>query len=113
VEPRKRNLQNYVAPSGTDCFQQWLRGVRDQMARQAIRIRLNRVESGNFGDCRALGDGVYELRINLGPGYRIYFGQDGDDVVLLGGGDKDTQERDIKIVKQRWSEHNAEENETL
>jgi putative addiction module killer protein len=70
-------------------------------------VRLNRVMEGNFGDCAAVGEGVYELRFKLGPGYRIYFGEDGDQVILLGGGDKGTQERDIRVAKERWSDYNA------
>jgi putative addiction module killer protein len=62
---------------------------------------------GNFGDCRPVGDGVHELRFRIGPGYRIYFGEDGDDVILLGGGTKSTQENDIKTAKHLWSQYNA------
>jgi putative addiction module killer protein len=65
------------------------------------------VSDGNFGDCRPVGDGVHELRFHLGPGYRIYFGEDGDKVILLGGGEKPTQDADIKTVKRRWSDYNA------
>jgi putative addiction module killer protein len=70
-------------------------------------MRMNRVAKGNFGDCKPVGDGVHELRFDIGCGYRIYFGEDGDDVVLLGGGEKSTQDRDITTVKQRWSQYNA------
>jgi putative addiction module killer protein len=107
VEVRKRIVQNYISPKNQDCFHAWIRRVRDGKARVAFRLRLNRVMEGNFGDCRPVGDGVHELRFNLGPGYRIYFGEDGDQVILLGGGEKATQVRDIKTAKQRWSEYNA------
>lgn len=69
--------------------------------------RLDRVEVGNFGDCKHLGNGIWELRIALGPGYRVYFGEDGDRVVLLQGGSKKTQTQDIKIAKKYWSEYIA------
>lgn len=84
-----------------------MRSVRDQTARQAFRTRLNRVAVGNFGDCKPAGEGVHELRFDIGRGYRIYFAEDGDDVILLGGGEKSSQDRDIKTAKQRWIEYNA------
>jgi putative addiction module killer protein len=107
VEARKRILEDYISPDDRDCFQDWIRGIRDTKARSAFRLRLNRVSDGNFGDCRPVGDGVHELRFHLGPGYRIYFGEDGDKVILLGGGEKPTQDADIKTVKRRWSDYNA------
>lgn len=107
MEAKKRRLQNYISPLRRDCFHDWIRSVGDGKARQAFRIRLNRVQEGNFGDCRPVGSGVYELRFDLGPGYRIYFGEDGDNVILLGGGDKRTQDRDVKAAKERWREYNA------
>ena len=81
--------------------------MRDGTARRAFRIRLNRVAEGNLGDCKPVGDGVHELRFDRGPGYRIYFGEDGDQVILLGGGKKTTQNVDIRAAKRRWSEYNA------
>ena len=107
MELRKRTVKNYISPTNRDCFHGWIRGIGNQKARQAFRIRLNRVMQGNFGDCKPVGEGVYELRFDLGPGYRIYFGEDGDDVILLGGGDKSTQDRDIKTAQERWRDYNA------
>lgn len=107
VEARKRHIKNYVSRRGRDCFHDWIRSVRDRQTRQIFRIRLNRVMQGNLGDCRPVGDGVLELRIDFGPGYRIYFGEDADDVILLGGGEKSTQPVDIETAKQRWREYNA------
>ncbi len=72
--------------------------------------RLDRVEDGNLGPWKSVGEGVYELIINFGPGYRIYFGQDGDDVVILLVGDKGRQERDIRTAKDYWTDYNAQEN---
>jgi putative addiction module killer protein len=69
--------------------------------------RLDRVEDGNFADCRHVGQGVWELRIDFGPGYRVYFGEDDDLAVLLLGGTKKTQVRDIKTAKKYWSDYNA------
>jgi putative addiction module killer protein len=69
--------------------------------------RLDRVKKGNFGDCKPVGEGVYELRIDFGPGYRVYFGEDQDSVILLGGGDKSTQTKNILKAKECWRYYNA------
>lgn len=69
-------------------------------------MRLDRVSLGNFGDCRNVGEGVQELRVDYGPGYRVYFGQEGTTIVLLlCGGDKGTQTRDIQIAQVYWREY--------
>jgi putative addiction module killer protein len=81
--------------------------LRDAKGRNVIRTRLNRIQAGNFGNCDPVGDGVQELKIDFGPGYRIYFGEDGDLVILLFGGDKDTQVRDIQEAKRNWGDYNA------
>jgi putative addiction module killer protein len=72
-----------------------------------IMNRLDRVEDGNFGACEPVGKGVSELKIDIGPGYRVYFGQDGDLVVLLYGGTKKTQQNDIERAQAFWSQYNA------
>ena len=72
-----------------------------------LLVRLKRVKNGNFGDHRSVGDGVVELRIDFGPGYRIYLGQDGDRVILLCGGTKRSQEEDIKTAKKYWKDYHA------
>ena len=80
----------------TEKFSEWFTGLRDRQARARIQARIDRAELGNFGDCRPVGDGVSEMRIHYGPGYRVYFVQRGTVlVILLAGGDKDTQENDI------------------
>jgi putative addiction module killer protein len=72
-------------------------------------MRLNRVIQGNFGLCRNLGDGISEFKIDFGPSFRLYFGEDGDTiVVLLCGGDKSTQSRDIEKAKEFWTDYNKE-----
>jgi len=75
--------------------------------RGIVLNRLDRVEKGNLGDCRPVGEGVSELRIDVGPGYRVYLGQDADTIVLLGGGTKKTQPRDIVAAKERWKDYRA------
>ena len=78
-------------------FERWLVRLRDQRAIARIKLRLSAVSDGNFGDMRSVGNGVFELRIHSGPGYRLYLVREGDEVVvLLYGGDKSSQQRDIK-----------------
>jgi putative addiction module killer protein len=77
-------------------FSEWLSALRDAKAKARIAIRIERLKSGNPGDCKSVGGGVHELRIDYGPGYRVYFTRRGNTiVVLLCGGDKSTQARDI------------------
>ncbi len=100
------DVQEYIAEDGRNHFEDWLLGLRDSEARARLRARVNRVRLGNFGDCRGVGSGVHELRIDFGPGYRIYFGRRGNTVViLLCGGDKRTQVRDIEMARTLWQEY--------
>jgi len=93
-------VQEYVSDKGVCPFSHWLDSLSDITARAKIRIRVNRVRLGNFGDSRPVGDGVQELRIDYGPGYRVYFYRDGIKLVLLlCGGNKKHQTRDIKEAK--------------
>ncbi len=81
-------------------FDKWLARLRDREAVKRVADRLSRIEEGNLGDVRPVGEGVSEARIHYGAGYRLYFVQRGNEVVLmLGGGDKSTQQRDIKKAK--------------
>ncbi len=85
----------------TEIFSKWLDGLRDRRAKARIQARIDRVEMGNFGDVAPVGEGVSELRIFYGPGYRVYFTQQGSVVViLLSGGDKSTQTSDIARAKE-------------
>src|SRR3954470_22081277 len=86
----------------TEEFASWLKALRDPLGRRAILRRLARIVStDHFGDHAGVGDGVSELRIDVGPGYRVYYTvRDGRIVLLLCGGDKDSQERDIRIAKE-------------
>lgn len=92
----------------TNHFDQWLRNLRDQSARARINARITRLAEGNPGDVKPVGQGISELRINYGPGYRIYFMQKGTVlVVLLCGGDKSTQQRDINealVIATEWKD---------
>jgi putative addiction module killer protein len=85
----------------TDVFSKWLRKLRDEQARARIQIRIRRLSLGNFGDVKPVGDGVSELRIDYGPGYRVYFQQVRNLVILLlVGGDKKTQDADLAKAKK-------------
>lgn len=87
-------------------FQDWLDRLKDQVAIARIRARLDRVRAGNFGDIKSLGGGVEEIRFSFGPGFRIYFGVDrGALVILLIGGDKSSQARDIKRAHEYWDDY--------
>lgn len=107
MEPLPRTVKYYLAANLKSPFQRWLSGI-DGDARATVRTRLRRIEEqGNYGDCEPVGNGVFELRIHKGPGYRVYFGIDGDAVIVLGGGDKGAQSSDINKSKERWSDYNA------
>ena len=86
-------------------FLNWLKGLRDRSARARIAVRIDRIEEGNFGDHRSVGGGVSEVRVNVGQGFRIYYTIRGRTVViLLCGGDKSSQRRDIRRARQMESE---------
>ena len=83
----------------TETYVQWIDNLRDLQARARVQVRIERLSAGNPGDVRAVGEGVSELRIDYGPGYRVYFTKRGREVViLLAGGDKTTQSADIKVA---------------
>lgn len=85
----------------TPAFKSWFEGLRDRQAQKHILVRIGRLERGNFGDVKSVGEGISELRVHHGPGYRLYLIRRGAEVVLLlCGGDKDSQERDIRAAKQ-------------
>ena len=101
-----KRIRIYERPNGEAPFTKWTRGLRDLVGKKAIEARVARIASGNFGDHRFISDGVTELRINIGPGYRVYIGQDqGVYVVLLCGGDKGTQNADIAKAKSYWQDY--------
>jgi putative addiction module killer protein len=95
---------------GSVPFENWLEELNDKRAVARVLARLARVRKGGLGDCKSVGEGVSELRVDYGPGYRVYFGQKGQTlVVLLCGGDKRTQDRDIRLAKQYWHEFKESE----
>jgi putative addiction module killer protein len=98
-------LVAYQQADGTAPFETWLADL-DRQAAAKVRVVLLRMQEGNFGDVKPVGGGVSERRIDWGPGYRLYFAQDGDRLVLLlGGGTKRRQQRDIADAQGRWADY--------
>lgn len=102
------SIPTEVAPMNTilttEAFDEWLASVKDQSVRGSVLSRINRAAHGNFGDNHDVGDGLWEMRIDKGPGYRLYYVRDGLAVYLmLGGGDKSSQNADIKAAKSLWT----------
>ena len=95
----------YQTANGLEPLTEWFRSLRDKQAQAKARIRIKRIEAGNFGDCESVGDGVFELREHLGAGDRVYFGRHGQlIVILLSGGSKKTQAMDIRTAKDYWAD---------
>ncbi len=97
-------LLRYRSEDGHEPFTEWILGLSDRSAQARIRIRLRKIEVGNFGDSAPVGDGVIELRIHIGGGYRVYCAKRGDSIVLLlCGGSKASQRTDIQWARRLWS----------
>ena len=106
-----REIKHYLSQDGRDIFMEWLMGLSIDM-RSRILIRLERVALGNFGDHSSVGENVWELRFHFGSGYRIYYVHEGTKIVLLlAGGDKSTQRKDIQKAKELWKEYGGRKNE--
>jgi putative addiction module killer protein len=98
-------IRHYLTTDGFDVFQDWLTHLRDKLPKMAVIKRVNRVEAGNFGDHKFCRDGVWELRVDVGPGYRVYYALAGKQVVLLlCGGDKSSQGADIDKACAYWKD---------
>ena len=112
MEVIPRHVRNYVTPEGREPYEEWVNSYRNRKTRAIIRERVNRLHLGNFGDYKRLTADLYELRIHYGPGYRVYFGMvDRVIVILLCGGSKKTQRRDIERAKEYWEELRRRTNE--
>ncbi len=97
------NLMNTI--NRTEAFNTWLSGLKDLRARAKIVIRIKQASLGNFGDVKPISDGVCEMRIHFGPGYRLYYAREGRVVyLLLSGGDKSSQKQDIKTAIAMWKQ---------
>jgi putative addiction module killer protein len=98
-------ILEYLDPDGDCPFRDWFESLNAQAAAK-VTVALTRVELGNFSNVKGVGAGVHEFRIDFGPGYRIYFGKDGDQlVILLAGGTKSRQQRDIVTAQKRWADY--------
>ena len=98
-------LRHYTTADGVDLFARWLDALHDRQAQARVAARLVRLNNGNFGNCKPLSDGVWELRIDWGPGYRVYYAIQGQRLILLcEGGDKRHQSADIKRAIERWQD---------
>lgn len=96
----------YADVNGHEPYTEWLDGLQDTQGQARIRTRLRRLAAGLYGDSESVGAGVKELRMFFGPGYRVYFGEEANEiVVLLAGGDKSTQKQDINRAKAYWKEY--------
>ena len=104
-------LRQYVDRLGRNPFDRWLDALEESTQARVV-VALDRLERGNFGAAKAVGSGVSELKHDFGPGYRVYFGRDGDTVViLLGGGTKKRQQADISAAQALWQEYKKRKRE--
>lgn len=108
MEAFPQEIRFYETADGKVPAREWLDSIEGTPAYGAISVALEKVQLGNFGDHRAVGEGVNELRIDFGPGYRVYYGRVGNEmVVLLVGGSKQTQNADIETAKEYWRDFSA------
>ena len=105
MDNSKIEILEYITEDGVNPFHKWLNSLKDRATRARIRVRLNRIRLGNYGDCKSVGKGVNELRVDYGPGYRIYYGKSKTTIViLLCGGSKKTQLKDIRLAQSYWDD---------
>jgi putative addiction module killer protein len=106
-------IRRYVTESGKDVFGEWLSGLKDARTQARVVARIDRLAVGNLGDCKPLGGGLFELRIDWGPGYRIYYAMIGRScVLLLSGGDKKRQTSDIRRAREYLKDYWGRSRET-
>ncbi len=99
-------VRRYRTTAGDEPVTEWLLALNDAQAQARINARIARLAAGNFGDCKPLRSGVWELRVDWGPGYRVYYGEDGPVIVMLiCGGDKKSQRKDIRLARRLWQNY--------
>jgi putative addiction module killer protein len=108
LESTSREILVCQDESEREPFTDWLNAL-DVQTRARVRVRIDRLEDGLFGDVEPVGEGVSEMRLDFGPGYRIYFGQKGLEIHLLSNGSKQGQQKDIREAKKFWREHHNED----
>ena len=114
MDMQERTIELFVAANGKAPFEEWIRTLRDKTNKARIFSRIDRLRLGNFGDCKGVGEGVLELRIHIGPGFRVYFGTIGTKIVLLlCGGDKSSQPRDSVNAIGYWKEYKTHADQEL
>ena len=106
ISPEKKQVRAYLDSRGLSPFNRWLDTLRDIRTQQVILARVSRLRLGNYGDWKRIGPSLVELRINYGPGFRIYLGELGDFfIILLCGGDKSSQRGDLAKAKEYWNDY--------
>lgn len=101
-----RTIREYVRPDQVSPFSRWLTGLKDRKAQARIVKSVSKMQNGNLGDCKSVGSGVIEHRIHYGPGYRVYFVTEGEELILLlMGGNKSSQQKDISQAKSYWLDY--------
>jgi putative addiction module killer protein len=109
MEATPKLIKKYITEDGRCPFDKWLAALKDKRTQAVVMNRLLRIEQGNFGLCRSLGGSLQEMKIDFGAGLRVYFAEDGDTiVVLLCGGDKSTQSKDIERAREYWIDYQKE-----
>ena len=106
MEPKERIVKAYRSNARKWYFDEWFDSLTLEIQADVAK-RLGRIRAGLFGDTKPVGEGVHELRLHIGPGYRVYYGQEGTLVLLLAGSDKSGQERTIKLAIDLWKEYKA------
>jgi putative addiction module killer protein len=105
-------ILRYVTATGKDVFGEWFNTLHDKRVAAKVAVRINRLAAGNFGECKALREGVWELKIDYGPGYRVYYAKSGRTcVLLLCGGDKRKQAADINRAIEYWHDYQRRKSE--
>jgi putative addiction module killer protein len=108
VESIPQTAEVYETATGKVPYSEWLLALKDKQAFARISLRIDRVKLGNLGDHKQIGDGLWELRVDTGAGYRVYFGRlNPETIVLLWGGDKSTQQRDIEKATEYWTDYRS------
>ena len=107
-----KSLRLYRTRNGKEPFSEWVTSIKDTIAIAQVNNRVRRLSLGQRGDCKRVGKGVFELRVHYGPGYRVYFAEQGKEIViLLLGGDKGSQKRDIKQAIAYWQDYKEQYHE--